>query len=250
MNTQTKNPTSPSILASLRALIPSRDCDFAEALTVAERQATKLGELLQSRDRHKGQAFEGIELRHIAGLPRLRIVYDCLPVSGMSYWNGHEWIVAISMADNPARQRFTLLHELKHIIDHGSTTRLYSSRQASFRGRSAGGGFTPAPSGGASPSSVAAEQAADYFAGCALVPKAALKRAWGNGMQRLTVLADHFGVSEAAMQVRLDQTGLSREVDPEPAPRRERCARPVHTPSYYPQRFRVAKPGYGRRSYA
>jgi len=224
-------PKTPSILASLRTLIPSRDCDFDEALAVAERQATKLADLLRARD----GSFDGIQLHHIAELPRIQVVYDSLPVSGMSYWNGQTWILAIAASDTPARQRFTLLHEFKHILDHGATARLYQGTAK----RSA---------------QTQAEQVADYFAGCALVPKTALKRAWGNGMQRLDALADFFGVSEPAMQVRLDQTGLSRETDPEPTPRRERCARPVTTPSYQAQRFRVARPCYGqqrtRRSYA
>lgn len=218
---------TPSILTSLRSLIPARDCSFDEALTVAERQATKLAELLRAHD----VRFDGIQPHHIAGLPRIRIVYDRLPVSGLSYWNGRQWILAISASDSPARQRFTLLHELKHIIDHGAVTRLYTGTKHKT-------------------AQAQAEQTADYFAGCALVPRAALKRAWGNGMQRIETLADHFGVSEQAMQVRLDQTGLSRGTDPEPTPRRERCARPTHTPSQYPQRFHIAKPHYGRRSYA
>lgn len=38
-----------------------------------------------------------------------------------SHWNGYEWIISIAEGDSPARQRFTLLHEFKHIIDHGHT---------------------------------------------------------------------------------------------------------------------------------
>ncbi|MFP3700396.1 ImmA/IrrE family metallo-endopeptidase, partial [Burkholderia sp. SIMBA_013] len=55
---------------------------------------------------------------------------------------------------------------------------------------------------------------ADYFAGCLLVPKKLLKRAYYGGMQRPADLAAYFQVSEAAMTVRLRQTGIV-----EPAPR-------------------------------
>lgn len=220
-------PINPSILTSLRNIIPERGCDFSEALAVSERQAAKLTDMLRQRDPH----FDGIGAHHIAGLPRIRIVYDVLPVSGMSYWNGQAWILAICTADGPARQRFTMLHELKHIIDHGATTRLYRGTMTQS-------------------AQAQAEKAADYFAGCALVPKTALKCAWASGLQRTDNLADYFGVSEQAIAVRLDQTGVARELDVEPTPRRDRCARPVATPSYYPQRFRVARLNYARRSYA
>ena len=80
-----------------------------------------------------------------------------------------------------------------------------------------------------------AERAAAYFAGCALVPRTALKRAWGNGIQRPGQLAAHFDVSEQAMRVRLSQTGLDVAVDRLPTPR---CARPARTPRFAPQQFR------------
>ncbi|MBK6886858.1 MAG: ImmA/IrrE family metallo-endopeptidase [Tetrasphaera sp.] len=97
-----------------------------------------------------------------------------------------------------------------------------------------------------------AETAADYFAGCALVPKRELKRAWGLGIQRIDDLAAHFGVSQHAIEVRLDQTGLSREVDPEPEMRTENRwpVRPPDLDTYVaPQRFRFAQHRYPRRSF-
>lgn len=215
-----------SILRSLRALTPARDCTFDETLTIAERQATTLGRLIARLDPDS----DGIELRHINGLPRIRVVFEKLPVSGMSHWNGQEWILAIASGDSPARQRFTLLHELKHIVDHGQTSRLY------------GGDRSKTPS-------QQAEAAADYFAGCALVPRRELKSAWGRGIQRASALADHFGVSQQAIEVRLDQTGLSREVDPEPVVPRARCARPVRTPRWQRQRFTTMRPNYAKRSH-
>lgn len=244
--TTATTPTTPSTLASLRRLIPRRACTPAEARAVAEAQATRLAHLM-------GCDAEGIQTADIEALPRISVTYEALPVSGLSHWNGQRWIICLNSGDSPARQRFTLLHEFKHIIDHGSTDWLYPNpprRPASFRGRSAASGFTPEVSGRASPSSRLAEQAADYFAGCALMPKRELKRAWGNGLQRPDDLAAHFGVSVSAMEVRLDQTGLSREIDPEPTPRQARCARPVSTPRWQAHRFRTATPGYPRRSLA
>lgn len=213
--------TQPSILASLRALTPKRDLDYDEAIQIAEMQARKLVDLVADPT--------GIQEHHIDGLPRVAVHREALDVvSGMSHWNGQQWIITINGDDPLVRQRFTLLHEFKHIIDHGAAARLY-------RGNS---NQTPEEQ---------AERAADYFAGCALVGRRELKSLWGRGIQRAEDLAAHFGVSAQAIRVRLAQTGLDVVVDRLPAPR---CARPVHTPTGYRQRFRTAYPRRITRSYA
>jgi hypothetical protein len=218
---QTTPGTTRSVLASLRSLVPQRESiTFDEALRIAELQATTLIRLLA--------AYDGIREDHLTGLPRIRVAYESLAVSGTSHWNGREWIIVIARGDSLARQRFTMLHELKHVIDHGQTTRLYRGD----RRRAA---------------SQQAELVADYFAGCALVPKRLLKAAWGNRIQRIYDLAEHFGVSEHAIRVRLAQTGLDTAIDRVPAPR---CARPISTPRTETQRFRYASNGYQKRRYA
>lgn len=217
-------PANPSLLRSLRSLIPTRDCEPDEALQIAEAQATRLVQHL--RTQHTRTSWEGVEIHHLAALPRIRVVYEDLPVSGMSHWNGTTWIITINAGDPPTRQRFTALHEFHHIICHGHTQHLFNDTK---RGRTV------------VTAEEQAERAADYFAGCALVPKRDLKHAWVNGRQRLTTLADHFGVSHAAMTVRLDQTGIARETDPEPPTRQPRCARPTHTPRTRPQGFVIAQ---------
>lgn len=213
-------PSTTSPLASLRALVPRRAVTFDEARHVAEQQARKLADLIDDQD--------GIQEHHITGMPRITVVYEDLPVSGMSHWNGFQWVIAISTRDGIARQRFTLLHEFKHIVDHGSAHLLYTGTTES----------SPAQQ---------AEAAADYFAGCALVGKRELKSVWGNGIQRVEDLAAHFGVSIPAIRVRLAQTGLSVITDSVPAPR---CARPISTPYGAARRFRAIRPTYATRSYA
>lgn len=155
----------------------------------------------------------------------LRWIAGDLPISGTSHWNGQCWIIAIARGDSAARQRFTLLHEFKHIVDHGQAARLY----AGDRQRSA---------------EAQAEACADYFAGCALVSKRLLKAAWGCRVQRISDLATHFGVSQHAIRVRLAQTGLDAVTDRLP---QARCARPIRTPHAQPQRFRLA---HSSRRYA
>lgn len=188
--------TSRSTLAALRSLVPSRELTFAEALIIAERQATRLLELFDIAD---GPTPREI----ITQLPRIRIDHVAdLPVSGASFWNGTTWVIQLNASEPWTRRRFTLAHEFKHILDHGRTELLYrGSKHADAK--------------------LQAEQAADFFAGCLLVPKRYLKRAWGNGVQRTTALARHFQVSPRALDVRLTQTGLVET--------RQRCETPARS---------------------
>lgn len=199
----TTAPTSKSILASLRSLTPRCQLNFEDTKALAERQSARLVELL-------GTQTGGIQETHLAIMPRLRIVHEPLSTSGLSYWNGQAWVIVLNETDSPARQRFTLLHEFKHIVDHDSRHRLYKSDWE-------------------------AERAADYFAGCVLMPKRDLKRLFCNVTQRLDQLAEYFGVSQTAVRVRLEQTHI---VEPEIFARRPRCARPISTPFGHTQKFR------------
>ena len=178
-----------SVLATLRALIPNREVrSHSEARQVAEHQAIRLLEL-------HGIENGPVPVEFIADLPKIEIEMVDAPVSGASFWNGSNWIIQLNKHESYSRQRFTLAHEYKHIVDHNRADALYIGTRD----------VTPAEQ---------AEQAADYFAGCLLVPKKLLKRAYYGGMQRTADLAAHFQVSEAAMTVRLRQTGIA-----EPAPR-------------------------------
>lgn len=192
MNT-TSSCEGRSVLASLRALIPVRHLDFAEALQNAELQAARLLELT-------GCTETPIDDTVIGELPRIVIKREPLPTSGMSFWDGRAWVIVLNAHEPATRQRFTLLHEYKHIVDHGATDRLYTGSAR----------YTATEQ---------AEQAADYFAGCALMPKRLVKRAWGQGIQRGAELARRFLVSERAIDVRLAQLGL---VDA-----RQRCTPPT-----------------------
>ncbi len=201
MHTTPSNNSIPtrSVLGTLRSLVPSRSLTSDEALRIAELQANRLLALTGITD---GPIPNDL----LTFQPRLRIVLADLPVSGTSHWSGQEWIIALNRSDAPVRQRLTLLHEYKHIVDHGRTHWLYRD--------------TPRRS-----AQQQAEQAADYFAGCVLVPRRLLKRAWGDGMQRPAALAEHFEVSVPAIEVRLAQTGLVET--------HRRCGTPSTTGTYF-----------------
>lgn len=176
-----------STLGALRGLIPDRNCQFSESLRIAELQATRLLEIYRIE-----QAPVPMEL--ITELPRIQVEYRPIPMSGLSYWNGTTWVIALNRAEPHTRQRFTLLHEYKHIVDHGRVKTLYPGNYRHSRERQA-------------------EQAADYFAGCVLMPRLLLKRAWANGLQSPDKLAHYFETSERAVSVRLAQVGLVDDHD-------------------------------------
>ncbi|MBB2890939.1 ImmA/IrrE family metallo-endopeptidase [Flexivirga oryzae] len=207
-NAPTRTPLTtmqPSVLKRLRSLTPTRPCTFAEALRIAELQAARLRELIAATD------DESFPVESISELPRIRIERRPLPTSGVSYWDRDNsgWVIGINSGESEARQRFSLIHEYKHIIDHGSTSYLYT-----------GSRFTSADR--------QAEQVADYFAGCVLMPKRLMLRAWGNRVQSPEDLSWLFDVSIRAISVRLAQLGLT-----EPTPR---CAlprtRPIRSANY------------------
>lgn len=188
MTQQHQHQPSRSVLATLRSLIPSQPPSFAQALRIAELQAARLLELTEVTE-------APVSEEAVLSLPRIRLRYHQLAAaSGMTYWNGEAWVIGINSHEPLTRQRFTILHEYKHIVDHGSTARLYTGGRRRRPDRQA-------------------ELAADYFAGCVLMPTKLLKRAWFGGVQQVRELAQLFDVSPRAIEVRLDQLGLRDETD-------------------------------------
>jgi len=176
---------STNVLGALRAIVPDRDdITYAEALRIAELQANKLLNLSRLTE-------APVPSEVITTLPKVRIEFIKSVASGASFWDTQRrtWVIHLSRSDSRCRCRFTLAHEFKHIIDHGSRHMLYrGSRKTSAETQ--------------------AERVADYFAGCLLVPRRLLTRAWHNGVHKTCDLAKLFCVSEQAISVRLRQTRL------------------------------------------
>jgi hypothetical protein len=110
MNTNEKTGAKV-LLPMLRSLAARRPRSLMEARRIAEYQADVLRPLLMP---------SGARLiQHLTDLVPVRITYvDDLPESGIAFWNHKRWNIHIRATDTPSLQRFTVLHELKHIIDH------------------------------------------------------------------------------------------------------------------------------------
>lgn len=175
-----------SILKQLRALAPQeRALTPNEAKQVAERQARRFRRLTGYDKQPMLPSSALLEL------PRIKVMIAVsLMHAGMSGWDhdSRSYQVVINGQDNPARQRFTLAHEYKHIID-------YTSHETNFQSFGSYSAYDQA------------EDVCDYFGGCLLIPRHLLKSAWSDGIQNVRDLAQLFGVSKAAMRVRLRQTG-------------------------------------------
>lgn len=169
----------PSTLARLRALTPRRSLDQVTALGIAERQAILLLRL-------SGSAEAPVSLGVLGDLPCVDLGLADLPTSGISYWTGTHWQLNANCSEPEVRQRFTLAHEFKHVIDHPGRDLFYASHGER-------------------------ERAADHFAACLLMPKLLVTRAWCNGEQDIDRLASHFVVSAEAMTRRLLTLGLITE---------------------------------------
>lgn len=186
MTSSTTNQAPRAVLKNLRRMMPRRDLSLVEGRVVAEKQALRFLHLTSCDS-------PADIIAAIAGLPRLQLDASAeLTSSGLSAWNGSAWQILTNATDAATRQRFTVGHELKHILDH----RFHRHQHAYL------------PSGGRSTPEVT-EAVCDHFAGCLLMPRPWLKSAITSGLQDSSGLAAHFGVSRQAMRLRLDQTGLA-----------------------------------------
>lgn len=170
------------MITTLQNLVPRRHLQGHEALAVAEKQAQRLRELL-------GVTEAAVSTNRLHAIPQLIVEQVAhLGVSGATRKVGDLWIILINADEAPVRQRFTIAHEIKHILDDQAVTHL---REA-----------------GATESDWLTERICDYFAACLLMPRPLVKRAWTTRTQREIALAKLFNVSLDAMRIRLQQIGL------------------------------------------
>lgn len=175
---------SPTVVTKLRDTVPLRPLRYSEALRIAELQAQRFLVL-------EGINEPALPERIIAELPRIEVArLTPFPTSGASHWAQGRWLVVVNGSEPATRQRFSLAHEFKHIIDHRFAKLIYSAFPDTER-------------------HAMVEQVCDFFAGCLLMPRPWVKRAWTSGIQRTPDLARTFGVSQAAISVRLSQIGLT-----------------------------------------
>jgi len=172
-----------AVLPRLRELAPSRPITWSEAHSVAERQATLLLEMLFITEPPVPQFA-------ISSLPG--IVVDRRPgwpTSGMAVRARSHWRIVLRADETRQRQRFSLAHEFKHVLDDPVIDRMHAHLAAEQRDRRA-------------------ERLCNHFAACLLMPRPWVKRDWCSGIQNIRALARRYYVSTHAMSTRLSELGL------------------------------------------
>lgn len=168
--------------APLRSLVPDRRVSHLESLRIAGRQANALRELLHVEDDY-------IDTDAIASIARIQIdLVDDIPLSGASFWSGDTWHIHVRADEPITHRRFTVLHELKHILDHPVQHHVYDERAFVCYGER--------------------ELIADYFAACVLVPEDKLRSAYQETHDHHE-LAARFGVSVRRILHRLSELDLT-----------------------------------------
>jgi predicted transcriptional regulator len=181
-----------STLAQVRDLAPHRALTPGEARQVLERQATRLLKL-------SGIAGPPVPVEQIvASLPRIEVRRHAdLPTSGRTQWTGTRWVILLDSGEARVRQRFSLGHELAHVIYHPLAGMVLPDR-------------------GERSAEERLEQACEYFAACLLMPRLWIKRAYfDESIQDVPSLARLFSVSWVALRLRLEQLGLVARVSPD-----------------------------------
>jgi len=111
-DTMTTLASGVAVLTALRALAKRPAQSISEALDVADGQAMLLQDMLP------GPASE-LPAQLATLIPSIVIEYvRDLPVPGTSFWATGRWHIHVRATDPTATHAFTLLHQLKHIIDH------------------------------------------------------------------------------------------------------------------------------------
>jgi Zn-dependent peptidase ImmA (M78 family) len=106
-----------------------------------------------------------------------------------SVWRlGNSWVIQLNSKDSTARQRFTLYHEIFHVLAHSKAIPVFKKA-----GRQREGAFN--------------EMLADHFAGACLMPEKLVRKIWP-GVQDMKEMARIFDVPEPVVWLELCHLGF------------------------------------------
>lgn len=117
--------------------------------------------------------------------------------SGLTTRDNGQYLILVNKNRPRSHRRFTLCHELKHVIDYPYAPIWHAGLSY----------------GDADSKDYRIERIADHFAAHLLMPTPLVKRAWVQGIQEPRALSDVFEMSPEAMRIRLDNLGLTDDDD-------------------------------------
>lgn len=180
------------LLAELRAVAPDRPLTYGESLQVGRLQAARLRRWAEA-DEPDINLIWLVEQRAVPVyfVPSHRLGEQ----SGLTTDQVNDRVeMFINQSEPPLRQRFSLLHELKHVLDFPAAELLHAKLGRGNRKLQAN----------------MIEWVANDFAAHVLMPTPIVKRLWGMYRDIATV-ANHFNVSTEAMGTRLERLNLIGE---------------------------------------
>jgi Zn-dependent peptidase ImmA (M78 family) len=178
----TSGPQTTRLVKRLRALSPAWSISRREARWIAEQQAklllTETGITAPPVPERIVSNLAGVSVYPLAQMPVKGLL-------GASKPSGRGGDILIDSTLPLAERRVTLMHELKHIIDGGHTTKL---RQAGSQSSS--------------------EALCTDFALSVLMPAPWLRADWQDGHRDVEALAERYQVPSEAVSHRLNTLGL------------------------------------------
>ena len=137
-------------ISILRALLPARAMTWSEAHSIAERQAAQLLDLLNIAEPPVPQFV-------ISSLPGIVVDWqEDWPISGTAVRTRSHWRIVLKTSEPRQRQRFSLAHEFKHVLDDPVIDRTHAHLKPHRRQERA-------------------ERLCNYFAACLLMPRPWIK---------------------------------------------------------------------------
>jgi len=171
-------------ISILRRLLPARAMTWSEAHSIAERQAALLLDLLNIAEPPVPQFV-------ISSLPGIVVDWrEDWPTSGMAVKARSHWRIVLKTSEPRQRQRFSLAHEFKHVLDDPVIDRTHAHLKPHRQQERA-------------------ERLCNYFAACLLMPRPWIKHDYYGGLQNVRALARRYYVSQEAMTTRLSELGLT-----------------------------------------
>jgi hypothetical protein len=185
------------LIAELRQLAPNRSLTYGESLALARRQAATV------RLRAKALTAD-INLAWL--LNQQTVPVNLVPSHELGEESGlttnaisGKLEIYLNRSEPAQRQRFSLLHEFKHVLDFADADRLHAALGT----------------GNAKVQADQIELIANEFAGQVLMPKRLVVSSWLK-TKDLALTASLFNVSAEAMRTRLTKLGLIGEAPTRP----------------------------------
>lgn len=130
----------------------------------------------------------------LLGIQAIRTVLDP-GTSGMLFGSPEGTTILVDVTENDGRQNFTCAHEIGHYVERSNRVTPDSRDEYAFVDRRGG-------------KRDAFEFYADEFASNLLMPEDDVRAQWGRGNITSVALAQRYGVTPAAINVRLGKLGL------------------------------------------